>query len=548
MTEHSASAGLPRRSVLQLGIAGATLPLIGTGARAQAKPKPSGQVIIGYSQEPTVFNPLLPHIEVDDGIYMSLFSPLWAVDPAGNFLPRLAVEVPSVANGGVSEDGLSWKVKLREGVTWHDGKPFTADDVKFTFDLINDKNFPAGSRSGHELLRDIAVVSPTEITWKMAKPFSPYVSILAWTWIVPQHLLAGQGDPRSSPFLRAPVGTGPFKWAERVPGDHITLAANEAYFGEGPFLERVIYKYIPDLTVLYTQFRTGDIDYIGLQGISADHYQEAKALPNRTIVQIPTSSIENFYFNLGLPQFKDPAVRQALYLSMDKKSIIDELYYGLPKPTESYLPPGSWAFDPDLPKQAYDPDKAKAVLDAAGWKAGAGGVREKDGVKLQFTNSTTAGNHLREQAQQLLQQNWQDIGAGMTIKNLPAAVMWGDYWIQSHFETAIVGLNFMTGPDPSANDYFSSKAIAAQGGSGSNTMQYANSQLDDLLQEGATTLDRAKRTVAYRGVQSLLRQNLPFLPIFEYVVTEGTKAGLTGYTPNINVRVNAWNVNTWRWV
>ena len=548
MNQHRAvAAGLPRRSVLQLALAGGAVPLLGVGARAQGKAKPSGQVVIGISQEPTVFNPLLPHIEVDDAVYMSLFSPLWAVDPKGNFLPRLAAEAPTVANGGVSEDGLNWRIKLRDGVTWHDGKPFTAEDVKFTLDLLNDPNFPSGSRSGHELVRDVKVGSPTEISWRMEKPFSPYASILAWTFIVPQHLLAGQADPKSSPFMRSPVGTGPFKWGERVPGDHITLAANEAYFDEGPYLERVVFKYIPDLTVLYTQFRTGDIDYISLQGISADHYQEAKALPNRVVMPIPTASIENFYFNLGLPQFNELAVRQALYLSLDKKSIIDDLYYGLPRASESYLPPASWAYDGDLPKQAYDPDRAKALLDSAGWKVGSGGIREKNGVRLQFSNSTTAGNHLREQAQQLLQQNWQDVGVGMTIKNLPAAVMWGEYWIQSQFETAIVGNNFMTGPDPAADDYFSSKAIPAQGGSGTNTMQYVNPELDALMQQGATTLDRAKRVQAYRGIQALLRQNLPFLPIFEYVTVEGTKAGLNGYIPNINVRINAWNVNTWKW-
>ncbi len=546
MTEHRADT-LPRRSVLQLALAGGAIPLFGAGARAQGKAKPSGQVIIGLSQEPTVFNPLLPHIEVDDGIYMSLFSPLWAVDPKGAFLPRLAAEIPTVANGGVSEDGLTWRVKLRDGVTWHDGKPFTADDVKFTIDLINDPNFPAGSRSGHELVRDLTVLAPNLIAWRMEKPFAPYASILAWTFMVPQHLLAGSTDPSAPAFTRAPVGTGPFKWGERVPGDHITLAANEAYFGDGPYLERVVYKYIPDLTVLYTQFRTGDIDYISLQGIAADHYSEAKALPNRVVMPTAQASIENFYFNLGLPQFKDLAVRQALYMGMDKKSIIDELYYGLPHPSETYLPPQSWAYNPDLPKQEYDPGKAKALLDGAGWKVGSGGVREKDGVRLQFTNSTTAGNHLREQAQQLLQQNWQEIGVGMTIRNLPAAVMWGEYWINSHFETAIVGINFMTGPDPAAADYFSSKAIAAQGGSGANTMQYSNPKLDELMQQGATTLDRAKRTEAYRAVQALLRENLPFLPIFQYVLVEGTKAGLSGYQPNINTRLNAWNVNTWRW-
>ena len=143
MTDHRLPI-LRRRSVLQMGIAAGAIPLLGTGARAQAKPKPSGQVVVGISQEPTVFLPLLPHIEVDDGIYMSLFSPLWAVDPKGDFLPRLATEIPSVENGGVSADGLSWRIKLRGDVTWHDGKPFTAEDVKFTLDLLRNPDFPAG--------------------------------------------------------------------------------------------------------------------------------------------------------------------------------------------------------------------------------------------------------------------------------------------------------------------------------------------------------------------------------------------------------------------
>ena len=132
--------------------------------------------------------------------------------------------------------------------------------------------------------------------------------------------------------------------------------------------------------------------------------------------------------NLGHPVFQDLAVRQALYYAMDKKSIIDAIYYGLPKPTDTFLPTQSWAYNPDLPKQSYDPAKAKQILDAAGWKPGAGGIREKNGVRLAFTNSTTAGNHVREQAQELLQQTWREIGADMQIKNMPAAVIWGDYY------------------------------------------------------------------------------------------------------------------------
>lgn len=539
---------LSRRRLMALAAASGIAPMLMPGeAGAQGAPRKGGQAILGLSQEPTVMDPLRPHIEVDEGVYMALYNPLWAVDPKGNMLPQLAAEVPTVENGGISADGLTWTLKLREGVTWHDGAPFTAEDVKFTLELIMRPDFPAYSRIGHSLVRDIKVEGANRVSWRMEKPYAPYLSILAWTYIVPSHARAKDANPAQTPFSNAPIGTGPFKWVERVPGDHITLDANEKYFAGGPNLGRVIYKYIPDLTVLYTQFRTGDIDYIGLQGITADHYAEAKTIPDRTVVVASRGFIENVYFNLGLPQFSEKAVREALYACLDKNSIIKELYYGLPTPSESYLPRQSWAFNPDLPKHSYDPERAKAILDKAGWKPGAGGIREKNGVKLEFTNSTTAGNHLREQVQQLLQQNWQDIGVAMTIKNLPPAVMWADYWIKSQFQSAIVGINFMVGPDPDASDYFSSKSIAAKTGSGQNTMQYVNPKVDELLARGANTLDREGRIAAYRELQALLREDLPFMPVFQSTQVEGTKSKLVGYEPNINVRLNTWNVASWGW-
>jgi peptide/nickel transport system substrate-binding protein len=158
------------------------------------------------------------------------------VDPAGHCVPELVSEAPTTANGGISANGLNWRLKLRSGVTWHDGAPFSAEDVKYTLDLINDKDVPAFSRSGHELVKDITIVSPTEITWRMDKPFAPYPSILAWTFIVPKHLMEKESDPKKSKFASAPVGTGPFKWSERVPGDHITLVANEKFYGPGPYI------------------------------------------------------------------------------------------------------------------------------------------------------------------------------------------------------------------------------------------------------------------------------------------------------------------------
>lgn len=540
-----------RRDMLKLGLAAGAAGVMGLGAgrlRAAGPPaKPTGQVVVGFSQEPTVFNPHMLHIEVDEGVHWNLFSPLWGVSPEGKFTPYLATEVPTVENGGVSEDGLSWHVKLRGDAKWHDGKPFTAEDVKYTLDLIVDPNFKTARKLGHDLVRDIKVISPTEISWKMEKAYAPYHSIMAWTFMVPKHVLGAAADPNTAPFNNAPIGTGPFKWGERVAGDHIVLVANEDYFGDGPYLERVIFKYIPDLTVLFTQFKTGDIDYIGIQGITADHYAEAKDLPDRVVTPVPAGFIETLSFNLGVPALADKTVRQALYLGMDKKSIIDAIYYGLPSETESYMPNQSFFINKDLPKHEYSPEKAKKMLDEAGWAPGSDGVRAKGGVRLEFVHATTAGNHVREQAQQFLQQSWKEIGVQININNLPPAVMWGDYWMQSKYESAFAGIAFLTGPDPDASDYFSSKSINAKGGAGQNTFQYANPVMDELLIKGATTLRQDERLKIYQQIQSVIRDDLPFLPIFQYAVVEGTKKGLMGFRPTVNIRCNTWNVNEWYW-
>lgn len=540
-----------RRHVLTLvgaSAAGLVLPgLTSQGAALAAPPsKPSGQVVIGFSQEPTVFNPHLAHIEVDEGIHFAVFDPLFTVDENGAFQPALASEVPTTENGGISKDGLHWTIKLRDGVKWHDGKPFTAEDVKFTIGLLVDPDFKSWRRDGHELVENMKVVSPTELTFDLKSPYAPYPSILAATFIVPKHAFDGV-DPNNAPFNNAPVGTGPFKWAERMPGDHITLDANTDYFGTGPYLERAIFKYIPDLTVLYTQFKTGDIDVVGLQWITPDKYQEAKDLPGKTVAVVPTATVESLSFNMGRPQFQDPKVREALYMALDKQTIIDALYYGLPSPTETFMPQQSAYYNPDLPKQNYDPEKAKSLLDEAGWKPGADGIREKDGVRLAFSNSTTAGNHLREQAQQFIQQTYKDIGVDMSISNLPPAVMWGDYWMMSKFDSVVVGINFLTGSDPDVSNYLAPTSVPAKGGAGQNTWQYQSEEVGKLLKEGGTTFDPQKRKEVYMKLQTVIRNDLPFLPMFQYATVRGHKDSVEGVVPNINVRIDTWDIASWYW-
>lgn len=537
----------PSTSTTVPSTGGDQTPTTATQTAAAGSSAPSGQIIVGLSQEPTAFHPLMPGIEVDQGVRFALFSPLWAVDDKGAFYPVLAEDVPTVQNGGISEDGLTWTIRLRDNVKWHDGHPFSADDVEFSLGLIMDPDFKASSRLGYDQISNINVASPTEITWKMERSYAPLMSILASTFIVPKHILVDATDPNETSLNTNPIGTGPFVWSERTAGDHITLKANTDYFGEGPYVEQLVFKYIPDLNALYTQFKTGAVDYIGIQGIPTNYYAEAKTLDKVVVHVGPSPSIEQIRMNHGRPQFQDRAVREALYLAIDKKTIIDKVYYGLPATAESYLPQQSWAYNPDLPPHEFNPEKAIEILDAAGWKIGTDGIREKDGVKLAFSNSTTAGNQVREQAQQLIQQTWRDIGVALEIKNLPAAVVWGDFSRESQYDSQMVGITFGRGPDPDVTTSFASTAIPVKGGSGGNNAQYENSEVDVLLKQGVETIDRDQRKSIYQRLQLALLDDLAMLPLFQYANLEGTKKGLVGYAANPNVQSNCWNLNVWRW-
>jgi peptide/nickel transport system substrate-binding protein len=552
MTEAKTASIYSRRSALQLMIAGvaglAGSNLLGQPALARTSPaKPTGRVIVGLGQEPTVFNPLMVHIEVDDGVHFSVFDALFRIDPQGVIQPNLAVEVPDQKNGGISEDGLKWRIRLRDDVRWHDGTPFSAEDVKFTLELITNPNFRSWRTAGHALVRDITVISPTEISWRMEEPFAPYLSFLTETFIVPKHILEKEANPNNAAFNQAPVGTGPFKWGQRVPGDHLELVANPNYFGEGPHIERLVFKYIPDLTVLYTQFKSGDVDLVGQPYITPDHYGEAKTLPNRVVTLVPRTSFESFYLNLERPQFKELAVREALYAAIDKEAIIQGLYYGVPTPTETFMPRQSFFFNANLPLHQFDVNRAGKILDQAGWAKGADGIRAKNGVRLSFTTSTTSGDPLREQVQQFLQQTFAQLGVEMKISNLPAAVMWGEFWTQSQFDSVIVGSSYLIGADPDVTNRLHSRSIAVKGGRGSNNAQYTNPEVDALLDKGARTFDPEARRAIYSRVQELVRRDLPFLPLYQSNAVEGLKKGINGFVPNGNTRTESWNALAWYW-
>ena len=507
----------------------------------------TGTLVDAFTQEAVNFNPLLyVNTGVETAVEYAVFDGLWQIQPNGTYKANLAAEIPTRENGGISADGRTWTIKLRNGVMWHDGTPFTAADVVFTHKTLMNPKVAVRSRNGLDHIDTIAAVDDHTVKVVLKDDFAP--ALVSWqkTSIIPMHILEKEADINLAPFNSAPIGTGPFVFKTRVAGDRIEFEANPKYHGGAPKLKTLIQKFVPDQQTLFAQLQTGQADiYDVVQGIPPQLYQRAKALPNVNVAMSPGTFVEFIYFNCGKPQFADKRVHRALMLATDRKAWSEAVYYGLPAPTLSYLPPSHWAYNAALKDPGYDLAKAAAMLDEAGWKAGPDGIRAKDGVKLSFTMSTTAGNKSREQAQQLVQQGWKKIGVDMSIRNMPASVVWGDYTVKSQFDTLMVAWDPLLYPDPDYTDRIHSKMIPAKGGSGSNYVQYENAEIDALCAKGVSTIGDEARKPIYHRIQEILLEDLPFMPILAFQTPVGVRSRVKGYEINPYTACNSWNLADW---
>lgn len=502
------------------------------------------RVILATTQEPVQFNPLLYANGGTDTIVEALvFDALWDVNEKGEFIPNLAAELPTRENGGISEDGRTWRVNLKRDVKWSDGQPFTAKDVEFTYKAIIDPKVAARTRSGFDLIEAFKVVDDHTIEMQLKRAYVPFY----WAWqtmhIVPAHLLSGEADMNTSAFNANPIGTGPYLLTGRTAGSHMTYEVNPNYHRGAPKIRQFIHKFVPDQLVAYGQAKTGEIDYFGLVGVPYDRWDEAKALTDLTFFENPQPYVQFIYFNCSKPQFSDPKVRKALYIACDMQKSIDDINFGRTPRTMSYLHQTHWAYNSTLKEETADPQLAAKMLDEAGWLVGPDGIRAKDGVQLKFTMSTTAGNPSRQAAQALFQQNWKQIGVEMEIKNMPGSVVWGDYTTKSQFDTLLVAWEPPVGMDP---DY-SSRCHSNAAGTGANYTLYKNAEVDRLLDLGVTQTSMDERKATYGKVQEILLEEVPFAPQFSVVQGQVTAKALQGVKQNQYVTDAAWNVHEWSW-
>lgn len=537
--------GFTRRSVLATGSA-AIVGLSAPTVWGQAVNR--DRIILAMTQEPVQFNPLLyVNAGTENVPEACMFDALWDVDASGVFIPNLAAEVPSTQNGGISPDGLKWRVNLKRDVRWSDGQPFTARDVEFTYQTIMNPAVPVRSRSGFDLIKSFRVVDSHTVEMELERPFVPFL----WAWqnmhIVPHHILSREADIRTSGFNSQPIGTGPYMLRTRTAGSHMVYERNPNYHRGPARTRQFIHAFVPDQTVAYGRARTGEVDYFALSGVPNDRWTEARAFPEREFLVYPTPNVQFIYYNCGKPQFADPRVRRALTMALEMQKSINDIYYGTWPRSLSYLQPTHWAYNKSLTDYTADPAGAERLLDEAGWRRGPDGIRAKDGVQLKFTMSTTAGNIARQSCQALFQQNWRQIGVEMEIRNMPASVVWGEFTTQSRFDTLLVSWDPTVGLDPDYTARTHSRMIPAKHRQGSNYVQYENAEVDRLLELGVTQASREERMRTYHRIQEILHQEVPFAAQGGSVQGHLKRRQLQGPNPNQYVTDITWNVHEWHW-
>jgi peptide/nickel transport system substrate-binding protein len=374
-------------------------------------------------------NTLNPHLgQILPLLMLSELTMGWLVkfDEHNNPYPELATEVPTQANGGVSKDGLTITYHLRKGVKWSDGAPFDADDVVFSTNVVNNPANNEVGRLGWDQITKIDEPDKYTVVYHMKKPYSPFVETFFATaganpCILPKHLLAKYPNINNIPYNSLPVGIGPFKYKEWLRGDRVELVANPLYFRGRPKLDEVIYKIIPDRNTLLSQLKSHEVDMWFL--VPGAYLAQAQAIPGYAILRQPSFYYGHLDFNVSRPALRDPAVRQALRLAMNRPELVQKIGRGVGIVQDVNTPVTAPYYAKDLGVTPFDIAKANALLDRAGWKRGPDGIRAKDGVKLSFEFATSSGTPDADNQIELIRNWWSELGTQMTVKHYPAALL-----------------------------------------------------------------------------------------------------------------------------
>lgn len=554
-----------------------TLVLNGCGRRspragadgAEEQPVVGGTVIETTISDAKVLNPILVADTASSQVTNLVFDPLVAFDAEVRPYGRLAEDWQ------VSDDGLTWTFKLRQGVRWHDGEPFTARDVLFTFfailhpeytgvrasnynlvkgvpaymqelaalrqrlrdNEIDDAAFAAASsRLWHDLKAAGGIVQngDYEVVITLEEPYAPFLAFAMSMGIIPEHILRGtEGAAMAEhPFNQRPVGTGRYKLGNWVRDARIELARNPDWFGDGPHIDNYVFQVIPDSQTAMVALETGEAHR---STITPEGVANFRHLAHVNLYEWMSFSYTYMGYNLRDPLFADRRMRQALTHAIDRESIVEHLLLGHGAVANTHGSPVRWDYNPDTPVREYNPDKAKALLAELGYTPGPDGKMQKDGRKLTFSIATNNGNKVREQAMIIIQQDLAKIGIDVTTE-LQEWSAFLDNIDNGNVQAYIIGWSL--GIDPDAYQIFHSEG-------GFNVMHgFKNAQVDALIEQGRRTVDQDERQQIYRDMQQVLAEEQVYTWLFFMNTIQGLDHRIKGPIAGTPVGLE-WNMHQW---
>ena len=506
-----------------------------------------GVLRIATLSDPDTLNPLLGSFQIDTDISMFWGGYLFNYSDRNELVPELATALPTLENGGISQDGLTITYHLRRGVRWHDGAPFDAKDVAFTWRTIMNPNNNVQTRTGYDVIRAIDTPDDYTAVVHLKQRFAPFVatffSMSSTSYpVLPRHLLEKYPDINRLAYNSAPVGTGPFVVREWHRGQILRMIANPHYWRGAPKLKEVDFQSIPDENTLSTSIGAHDIDL--WFNASSANYPTASKVAGTHVVLTPFTQYSYIGFNNTRPPMRELAVRRAIAYATDRKRLIDTVTYGVQQLGEGDQPRFLWAYNAALRPIPYDPAKARATLDEAGWKPGPDGIRVKNGERLRIVFATSTGSAVSNRVGVLLQSALRDAGVEVEVKPYATALLFASYAQGGILQTGKYDAQFaswVNGVDPDDATTLTCDAIPPNG---QNSMRFCNREVDELERVALTHYDRPTRKKAYDRIQEIVVDQVPWLTMWFARRFDVVSDDLKNYKPAHAV-TTFWN--TWEY-
>jgi peptide/nickel transport system substrate-binding protein len=488
----------------------------------------SGTATITFTQEPDNLNYLYTQMWFSAITREFWDKGLWSYDENNKPVPEIAAEIPSAENGGLSEDGKTVTIKLRDDVKWSDGEPLTADDFVFSYEMvISDQNVVNGRYPFDEYVESVTAEDAQTLVIQFKEPFAPWLTYMFDDWVLPKHILQPvfeeEGTIDNAEWNKAPtVGVGPFVFSEWESGSHIIFKANPNWI-HPPKLEQVFIRIVPDDAAQEAAIIAGDTD-IGVF-LSSDQIEKLEAGGDVEVVAVPSGYDEGMFLNVN-PEtaheaMLDPNVRKAIALATDRFSIVKDLLLEEVNPVNVTFWDAAEPYNnPDLKPYPYDPEEAKRLLDEAGWVDSNGdGTRDKDGTEL-VLRYITNDRELRKNVQAVVQQQWSLVGIGTELQNHSSDVFWNGYndngpQAQGLYDIAQYSSN-PAFPDPEASgNWLCEQISSAENPDGANWQGVCIEGLDALLKEQSATLDMQARIDLYHQISQLMYDEVLYIGMWK---------------------------------